>query len=74
MKKPVPNVNVSANGTTTQTGRIPLINRWGYSLALESGMYDITFEAEGYQTHIEQDVEIIPGVDVNLDVELLPEK
>ncbi|HHH79652.1 MAG TPA: carboxypeptidase regulatory-like domain-containing protein [Thermoplasmatales archaeon] len=73
IKKGIPGVLVTASdGTNTTTGKIPLINRGKYSLQLTPGIYDITFEADGYVPYTEENVEVTAGDTVNLDVQLEP--
>ena len=69
----IPDVVVTASdGSNTTTGRIPLVNRGKYSLPLPPGIYDITFEAEGYASYTEEDVEVTAGDTIYVDVELEP--
>ncbi|HEC81544.1 MAG TPA: hypothetical protein ENI42_03855 [Thermoplasmatales archaeon] len=73
IKKGIPGVLVTASdGSNTTTGKIPFISRGKYSLQLSPGVYDITFEADGYVTYVEEDVEVTAGDTITLDIELEP--
>ncbi|MCD6468738.1 MAG: carboxypeptidase regulatory-like domain-containing protein, partial [Thermoplasmata archaeon] len=67
----LPNVNVTvSNGNHTKTGNTPFVNKGVYSLTLQEGVYDVTFEAKDYHTYVAKNVEVVQGATTTLNVQL----